>query len=414
MRARRQRRAEGGRDFGWRSLVLVPPDETESEPWLTATNGEPSLRGRRKGSGMALSLSVGTKEEVNARLSMLEVVETAAAPRLVDWDSDGDVDMLAQSAERLHVWIQEPRGRFERVPTHSWPLPVPADRERRLDPSYSANVLDLSADGRADCVIFASDKRSSDVRAQSLVFVQGGSGTDAESPLFGPRGRPSEVLVFAGFVSDGDFARVDADAFPELVAITVRLDLIDQVRSASTESIDADLSVFRNRRGSFSKRPDLSWRYSVPLRNFEPTLRFFGDVTKDGLSELLVRTAPDRVRLHLVRAQGEGWSVVERPVWELGIQDEARVRVARARRGRKLPDLLVIERNQVLHGEVPLSAHRAVRAARAVGGLGPWLLLGAPLGVAQEPAEARFVLESPFGIGRTSRSSTSPGTETTS
>ena len=41
-----------------------------------------------------------------------------------------------------------------------------------------------------------------------------------------------------------------------------------------------------------------------------------------------------------------------------------------------------------------MSAPRAVRAARVVG---PWLLLGAPLGAAQEPAEARFVLESPFG-----------------
>ena len=354
-----QRRTREDEDFGWQSLVFVPSDETSAGAWLSSADGEPTWRGRRSQRELSFSVRLGgarSEAEDDEPATLLELVETSPAPQLVDWDADGDLDLLAQTERRLHVWIQEPRGRYERVPSFSWPLPVPADRERRLDPSYGALALDLTADGRCDAAIFASDKRASDVRAQALLFVQGAGrgegGQSAVEPLFGARGRPQDVLVFAGFVSDADFAPVDRDPYPELVAITVRLDLIDQVRSASTETIDADLSVYRNRRGSFSKRPDLTWRYSVPLRDFIPTVRFFADVTGDGVSELLARDAPARVRLHRVAAKGEGWSVVERPIWELAIQDSATLRVAGGR-GRAVPDLLVVEKTQVLHVRFP-------------------------------------------------------------
>ena len=53
-------------------------------------------------------------------------------------------------------------------------------------------------------------------------------------------GRPSSLLVFAGFVADPTFRDLDGDGYPELVLETLRPDLIDQIRSASSESIDVD------------------------------------------------------------------------------------------------------------------------------------------------------------------------------
>jgi hypothetical protein len=52
----------------------------------------------------------------------------------------------------------------------------------------------------------------------------------------------------------------------------------------------------------------------------------------------------------MVRAgRGEGQlSVIERPLWELKLDEDARVRV-QAVPGRALPDVLVIERSQVQH-----------------------------------------------------------------
>jgi len=297
-----------------------------------------------------IELRFGDESDLRLPRNLLSLTERAPAPQILDFDADGRLDLLAQGSTRLYVWTQPEGGAFAAKPRFAFPLPVPVDRERELDASYSAHALDTAADGRADVAIFAGDKRSSDVRTQLLLFVQGaGRGeakTTAEAPLFGPRNLPHQLLVLGGFVAGASFGDLDGDRRPDLFVRAVRPDLIDQLRSASTETIDADVYVYRNEDGFFAKRPSVSWRVNIPIKDFDLTLSFIGDVDGDGLSDLLVRDRPERLRVLPLRRTREGLALGEAPVFEMSVDPRARIQIAR-RSGRRAADVLAVVRDQV-------------------------------------------------------------------
>lgn len=329
--ALQRRGADGVATFPESFLLVAPPEPLDEQSYLSLENGAPQFRGRRDKDALRISFSLdaGVSDDLDLPAPLVDVVERVPSPHFFDFDGDGDLDLLAQTTRRLWTYAQGPRGVFAREPTTSAPLPVLADRERRLDASYSAEAIDLDLDGRVDCAIFASDKRSEDVRTQAMFFVQGQGRGDAaqtpDSPLYGARGIPSQVLVIAGFVAAASFERVDADLFPDLVVRSVRPDLIDQLRSISSETIDADLYVYLNKKGVLSKKPDLAWRFPVRLRDFDPNARFIGDQNGDGWSELFVRAEPEHVRLFALRSARDGLTVFEKPLWEQQIDARAEI-----------------------------------------------------------------------------------------
>ena len=88
-----------------------------------------------------------------------------------------------------------------------------------------------------DCLpIVAGDRRSDSVRTQGLFFVQDPAAEADAPPLFGNKGRPQDLLVFAGFVADVDFEDIDADGLRDLVVASVRPDLLDQLRSTGLDT----------------------------------------------------------------------------------------------------------------------------------------------------------------------------------
>jgi hypothetical protein len=247
------------------------------------------------------------------------------------------------------VWRQGEAGALAAQPTGSFKLPVVADRVRRLDASYASAALDLDGDRKSDVVILAGDARSEDVRTQLMCFQSKAApaATVARDP-FGERGVPQDLLVLAGFVVSADFADLDGDGLPELVARTVRPDLIDQLRSAASETIDAELFVYRNAGGRLARRPALSWRYTVPIKAFLPTVSFVGDLSGDRLADLLVRDQPARLRLLALRAQGDAWSLLDRPLWEAACDPDAEVLLLDAP-GRAAQDVVLLEPTRVVH-----------------------------------------------------------------
>jgi hypothetical protein len=203
-------------------------------------------------------------------------------------------------------------------------------------------ALDLDGDKRFDCVISAGDKHSDEVRTQVLVFLQRAVKA-GEDPLFGKGGVPTQVLVLDGFAQPLAIEDVDGDGLPDLVAGAVKPNLIDGIRAAASERIDAELYVYLNTKSGFSKRPDLSTKLSIQAGGLDFTARFLGDVTGDGVSEFVERADKDKLRIHMVRKTRDGLTLIEKPLFEMALAEDARVMLpARLRKGSM--DLFVLEK----------------------------------------------------------------------
>ena len=169
-----QRRAGGKAAFDLAHVLRLPDDPEDAGFYLSAGEGRTGLRGQhRSESDLQIKLGLSDEENTEDPPTLLDAVEKCPAPHFFDWNADARVDLIAQGRSHLFVWAQGEGGRFETEPTWRLPLPVVADRTRRLDASYSSHALELNGDGRADVVIFAGDKRSDSVRTQVMVFRNG-------------------------------------------------------------------------------------------------------------------------------------------------------------------------------------------------------------------------------------------------
>jgi hypothetical protein len=341
-----QRRRDGVEPWGVVSRVRVPADPDDPGVWRSPEAEREGVEARSGNGSFSLGFRAGGGDP-DETADLVAIEARVPAPAWLDWDADGDLDLLLETKKLLHVWLQGEHGAFASAPSLSLPLPVVADKTRELDASFSSHAVDLDLDKRADCAVFAGDKRSDDVRTQGLFFTQ--RSAQGAAPLFGAEGRPQSLLVFAGFVSDPTFRDLDGDGYPELVLRSFRPDLIDQIQSAASESIDSDLFVYRNRRGVLAREPELKWTQAMPMDG-ESAAEFVTDLTGDGLAELLVRDGEEHVRVLMLRAgRGEkgAWSLGEKPLWELNVAKGARVTVEHGRAGER-DSLLVREPTQVL------------------------------------------------------------------
>lgn len=341
------RRPGDGADAPWgREFRLeIPRQPGVAGPWSPERGEREGVESRSENGSFSLGVRLQSGDERQDSRALVDVAEKLPAPNWIDWDADGDLDLLLQTERSVLVWLQQDGG-FARAPALTLPLPVAADESRELDASYDARTLDLDLDRRADYAVFASDKRSDDLRVQALFFTQA---KDVTPPLFGPAGIPAQLLVFNGLVQSVDLRDLDGDGAPELIVQTLRPDLIDQLRNAASESIDVELFVYRNRRGLLAKSPELVRKQREPLGEGETSAQFVGDVDGDGLAELLERDEPTHLALYSLRAEGSGenarWKFRERPSFELSVAKDAKLEfLGEGRRGW----LLVFESAQVL------------------------------------------------------------------
>lgn len=339
--------------FGPPTRIVVPDDMFEGRGASSRAVTLRSPNGRRR-----LSIDLGDdfdlRGDAGPKGPYLSIDESAPRCELIDWDGDGELDVVALSAAALHVFVQEPRGTFDPERALHLPSPVPRDRSRELDVSFQVRTLDLDRDARADVVFFAQDKRADSARTQALVFRHTTAPKD-ELPLFGKEGRPGQLLVLDGFARPLAIEDVDGDGQPDLVAAALRPNLIDALRAASSERIETELYVFLNQGAQgFSKRPDLTRVLSLQATlgqgsGSNPFLaEFAGDVTGDGVNDLFVRTDRDRLRVHMVRRGRDGaLSVVDTPVWELAVDPRSRI-VMPAQVMPRTPDIFVLEPGAVV------------------------------------------------------------------
>lgn len=329
-----QDRGEKGSVFDRSAFLAVP----EYEP---AGGRESVAAARERLKNLRTSLAIGESKGDD----LLSVSEFLPFPVLRDWNADGRPDLFAQTTSELLVWPQGEGGAFAAAPAVRRRLPLEVDTGRRLDVSFSSHVRDLDGDGRADYVLVAGDRSSKDVRTQVLVYRRG------EGALFGDDLRPDDALFIGGFGGLLDLADVDGDGRPDLVMGSVRVDALDAIRAAAKGDLDAELLVYRNHGGTFSRQPDFSLKIRIPARNVQQagksvTARFLGDLTGTGTSDLLLRDDPERIQLLAVVRRGDRIQAFPRPLFETRIDKKAKLRIED--RGGP-PELLVLESGRVLH-----------------------------------------------------------------
>lgn len=348
-----QDRTEGeGSRFDRVFFLSLPPD-----PVLEDDSPEANRRrAQEQLNEIRASLSLGASDK-NQDPYALGVWDTVPNPVIRDFNGDGRPDLLAQSSGELLVWIQSEGGGFAGTPDLRQQLPLDVDRSRRMDISFNSHATDLDRDGRMDCVILAGEQRSEDQATQVLVYVQGkGKGRSAQTgdePLFGNKGIPQQLLKVGGFVGSTDLTDVDGNGYPDLVMGTINIDTLDAVSAAASGKLDASLYVYLNQKGTLSRQPNLNRTVSLPVDKLGDvgrriTARFFGDVTGNGVKDLLLRDEPDRFRVHAVRKSRSGRLVVaDEPLFEFHFPKRSKIKVHEGPEGR--PEVLVFYRSKLDH-----------------------------------------------------------------
>jgi hypothetical protein len=297
-------------------------------------------------------------------LPLLDLRTALPTPSFVDFDGDQDLDAVAQTERHVHVWVQGGPGWREQdesaaiPPALRFDAPVPMDDDRRTDWFYSTRVRDLDRDGRADCVVIAGDLKAEEFRSLAQVFVNGrGNGPSAktaEAPLFGPRGYPDQVLAINGYLVNPRFEDVDGDGHDDCSLLSLRFDLSDAMRSSG--SLDVELFLFRGKGGTFSREPDLAHRLTVKGEAMrggggQMELRFCGDLTGDGVRELLVRDRSEHLAIYWTRARRGALEILEQPLWEANLHEDAELELLERTGARQ--ELAILEVTQLLHVRFP-------------------------------------------------------------
>jgi len=299
-------------------------------------------------SGVSVRVRLGVGG-VSRAPTLLAVTDSVPAPFVVPWSGPRNSALVALDDRFLHVWPIGTGGALTPEPAASHVSPVELDPRRRLDVSYVALLADLDRDGREDVVLVASDQRSKDVRTQVLVYTHAATAAGEPAP-FGAAGRPAQVLVLAGFVGNVRIEDVDGDGHLDLVATSVRPDLLESLRQAATDRVQAELYVYRGEGGRFARRPALTRILRFAVQDADPLVRFATGPSARGPASLLLREEPGSLAYHALRGGKDGTlDVLPQPLWRLGLHPEAQVLLFAGAAG--LPDTVVaLEPNQVLVG----------------------------------------------------------------
>lgn len=289
------------------------------------------LRGRVDPGDRSLQVAFG--DERNEPL--LEVNDECPVPRVLDFDGDGSLDIVALTRPTLHVFAQPSSGVFAAAPSPSFTVGA-TERTRLLEPMFFADAVDLDADGKGDLVVCRAQTRGGDA-FESIVEVW--------SPPFA---EAKARLRLQGLAAPPRFDDVDGDGVPDLTIGTLRTDMLGQL-GGNTDEVEAQLNVFLLRAGKPKLPAALTWRTRLSPQAAEGArgvaAEFFGDVDGDGTNDLLLH---DSARtLQVLRGRRSGDSVRVEAFWQTALPDGA----TPPRRMRRTPcdDIVVVAKREILH-----------------------------------------------------------------
>ena len=291
-----------------------------------------------KGSG-ALFGNNGNSE------SLVNVRHSTHVPLFTDFNGDALYDIVAQTKRHLYVWAQGSSQAFQTEPTLS--LEVPKDKDANPDLDIAANqyVVDLNQDNRCDFILCTKDRTSKKLFTQILVYI------NREDGLFDEQGMPQQLIKIAGLPGKAQLEDINGDGYPDLSFVTFRPDLLDQVKTLASKSIELQFLAYFNDRGRFSRRPDLTQNVYVSLdgKGYSEAEqgRFLLDFDGDGLRDLLVRDTSTHLGIRLLRKTRHGIQILKTFAWEMTMPSNAHI--VHERTHTDQPVLLIVGSDQIMH-----------------------------------------------------------------
>jgi hypothetical protein len=312
------------------------------DPQLETGSQTRGIQGSTRGNSFDITLDVGT---ATPNSPLVDISDEIPTPKLVDWNADGHLDLIAKQGDHVFIWTQSDTNKFTTKPNYDLTFPIDGKRTW-LDPSFNSWITDFNRDQRADSILFSKDRDSDRVRTHVMFFEQT---PGKPNPLY-HAGIPQQLLVIDGFLSASRIDDIDGDGWKDLQVAAWRLDALDQIQGSKT--IDVEFYVYLNKRGKFSRRPDLTYEETLEAaamrggRRNRVFAQFFGDINGDGIRELLIRNRPDHIKIMMIRKRGGQLKMFDRPLHEMTVATKSRLKILDSKKG--FAGLLVMEGSQVL------------------------------------------------------------------
>lgn len=222
------------------------------------------------------------------------------APRLsvADVDGDGRADIVTSTRHELRVFLQKADGTFAAAPTRVYPLQLISERDHiRASGGVTAQVADLTGDGRADLILSHQSGGMTDARLTTRIYRNAADGWQIDTP--------DRILDAQGAIGSEFALDLDGDGRPALVRVVVPFSTMGLVRTLLTRTIQAEAHIHApDPQTGFAGEPQVVIELDVPF-SFD-TLRASGflpqwrvDVNGDGHRDLLLSGGGKHLDVHL-------------------------------------------------------------------------------------------------------------------
>ena len=326
-------------------LLKTPEEHGRNDAQVRAEKIESSLR-----ISFGIRGSSSLFGETNSSPPLVNIQHAIHVPLFTDFNGDDLYDIVGQTQSTLHVWQQGASDPFDTDPTLSLKLPKDDAKNQTIDIAANQYILDLNQDKRCDFILCAKDRTSKKLFTQILIYLNH-KDANQKDVLFDEQGMPQQLIKIAGLPSKAQLADINGDGYPDLSFVTLRPDLLDQVKTLASKTIELQFLAYFNHKGRFSTRPDLtqSIHLSVDGKGYSEAEqgRFLVDFDKNGLVDLLVRDAKTHLGIRLLRRTRNRIQIMKAPVWDMTIPENARI--VHEQSHTKKPVLLIAGSDQIMH-----------------------------------------------------------------
>ncbi|HEX5053098.1 MAG TPA: hypothetical protein VFZ65_15090 [Planctomycetota bacterium] len=323
---------------GERGTTWAPPaiwSQPERRTPLSPAGGGPARLGRGE---LQLRFDLGDRDDDGFdRRPLVQMRSRAALTELVDLDGDGVLDGVALRNQTLWWWHNGSGGQLATAAT-ALALPMPADRLMLFDPAFDVQLALLDGDRRPDLLLTTSARRNDEIEVRVDRFHQ----RDLADPW---PDKPESRLRLQTLARPPQLVDADGDGRLDLVAITVRTDLLRGLTGGAPTSLEAQLNIYRNDGARFVTPGVLIQQLQLPAPRGRKQRTFVRVLPGlQGAAGALLLRSEDRVQLRPLQRDGERLRL-DPPAWQVPVGDEAMPRL--------LPGatdaLLVLDRHELLH-----------------------------------------------------------------